>query len=189
MLYNFDKLSKTYIRETILDRLRALFIETEIIETPSAVYGIRYNAIEIPLLYSVFSTVQIGRELLLGISDSEYIRKVISLLANNTINLLERHIKYRIVQQHSKQINDYKGMSIIALNVKTNKMESYSNLAIQLVICVKFGILFSKTNPIVEKLLSYCNHCPNRLICALKPSAVENEENKKLLCPILKGVI
>ena len=191
MIINYTpyNLPEKYIEETILNRLRIKFIGTEIIKAPSAVYGIKYNEIELPLLYSVYSTASIDKELLLDRSDSECVRNTISFLTNNAINLLVRHIKYRIIQQHSKQINDYKGISIIALNVKTNKMESYSNLAIQLVICVKFGILFSKTNPIVEKLLSYCNHCPNRLICALKPSAVENENDKKLLCPILKGTI
>ena len=68
-------------------------------------------------------------------------------------------------------------------------MEFYSNLAIQLAVGIKFGVLFSKADPIVKKLLSYCNHCPNRLVCTLKPSAVENENDKKLLCPILKGTI
>jgi len=182
------KLLKTNIKEIIYTELKLLFTDAKIIVAPSEVHAIKYNNIEIPLSRSIYSTTSISEELLTNVYHTDKI-DIISPLVYNSVDLLVRHIKYRIIQQHSKQINDYKGMSIIALNVKTNKMESYSNLAIQLVICVKFGILFSKTNPIVEKLLSYCNHCPNRLICALKPSAVENENDTKLLCPILKGVI
>ena len=116
-------------------------------------------------------------------------RDIISPLIYKSIDLFVRHIKYQIAQQHSNQVNDYKGQSIIALSINTDEIKDFSTYSVRLTIYIKFGVLFSKADPIVKKLLSYCNHCPNRLVCTLKPSAVENENDKKLLCSILKGTI